>query len=162
MNRAEGSTAAQSERDGILANIHATVGLLAPRLDNIERSLTEGPKPTIPWHAIHDVWVPGALTASGTVDYADMFGPKDGYHWDLRKVNAWGFTAGTLTIYRNSTDGEQLAQVATAGTPATFSGNTFLGPRDRLIFVAASITGNVQFAVTAVEVATAWWPVYLA
>ena len=158
---AEGSGGAQAERDGILASLHATVGLLAPRLDSIEAKVDAGPQASIPWRAIHVVWVPGALSASGTVDYPDMWGPKDGYHRDVRRISAWGFTAGTITIYRNSASGEQLGVFTQTGS-YTFSGNAFLGPRDRLIFVAASITGNVQIAMTAVVVESAWWPVYVA
>ena len=158
---AEGNGGAQAERDGSLASVHATVGLLAPKIDAMASAAESGPAPTIPWRAIHYVWVPGALSASGTVDYPDVWGPKDGYHWDVRRISAWGFTAGTITIYRNSASGEQLGVFTSTGS-YTFSGNAFLGPRDRLIFVAASITGNVQIAMTAVEVETAWWPVYLA
>lgn len=121
------------------------------------------PMPRIPWAACHPVPIMGAivLTAgAGTLDAADQYAPKDPYWWDLRDLSIWGFTAGTVTVFKNSTSGTQLAVTSVPGD-FTWSAQKILGPRDRLIFVATGITGSVQFEGQAIEIETSWLPEYL-
>lgn len=121
------------------------------------------PTPRIPWAACHPVPIMGVipLTAgAGTLDAADLYAPKDPYWWDVRDLSVWGFTAGTVTVYKNSTSGTVLAVTSVAGD-FTWSAQKILGPRDRLIFGATGITGSVQFEGQAIEIETAWLPEYL-
>lgn len=121
------------------------------------------PRPRIPWRACHPVPILGAIPLSsgaGTLDQPDMYGPKDPYWWDLRDLVAYGFTAGTITVYLNSSAGQPLA-VATVVGEFTWSANHLLAPRDRLVFVASGITGNALVGGQAVEIETLWLPEYL-
>jgi hypothetical protein len=120
-------------------------------------------KPSIPWDSCHPVPILGQISitsGAGSVDYPDMYGPHDPYWWDVRSIKVWGFTAGTVTCYLNSTNGAQVFE-ATAPGEFTGSATTVLGPRDRLIFSATGITGTVSFGGQAIEIHTAWLPEYL-
>lgn len=120
-------------------------------------------RPRIPWAYCHPVPIIGAIpitAGAGTFDQPDMYGPKDPYWWDLRDLSLWGWTAGTVTVFKNSTSGSVLALTTTPGD-FTWSAQKILGPRDRLIFVATGITGSVQFEGQAIEVETSWLPEYL-
>ena len=153
------------EFGGLLADLTVAVGQLR------ERMAEPGPqKPRIPWPACHPVWFTGQipLTAgAGTLLNVNLYGPELNYWWDLRYVSVWGFTAGTVTIYRNglagSTLGEQLGQ--TTGVPGqfTWSAQTLLSPQDNLVFGATGINagGVVNVTGQAIEVETAWLPEYL-
>lgn len=120
-------------------------------------------RPRIPWEACHPVGPIGAVTlaaGAGTYDAADMLGPHDPYWWDLRRFAVWGFTAGTVQLWKNSAAGTQLGALNAIGN-ITWSTQELMAPRDRLIIVASGITGNVNFEVRAVEVESAWLPEYL-
>jgi hypothetical protein len=123
-----------------------------------------GPRePRIPWDACHPIWQTGAvpLTAgAGTLQQGNQYGPETPYWWDLRTISVWGFTAGTVTIYLNSVNGEQLGQASVPGQ-FTWSAQALLGPQDNLLISATGITGVVNVTIRAVEVATAWLPEYL-
>lgn len=121
------------------------------------------PAPRIPWASCHPVPVLGGIpltSGAGVLDLPDMYGPKDPFWWDLRDMSLFGWTAGTVTVYLNSTSGVILAQTTVPGD-FTWSAQKLLAPRDRLVFQAAGITGTVQFGGQAVEVETAWLPEYL-
>lgn len=118
------------------------------------------PRPRIPWESCHPIGPQGALAGSGTVDTPDMLGPHDPYWWDLRRFAAWGFTAGTVNIYKDNVNGIQLGSLAAPGN-ITWSAQELLAPRDRVIIVASSITGAVQWELRAIEVESRWLPEYL-
>jgi len=146
------------ELTGLLAELAVTLGSLKQAV-NGDRPR----KPVIPWEACHPVPILGTvqLTAgAGTLDQPDMYGPKDPYWWDLRSLGVWGFTAGTVTVFLNSANGQQLAAASTPGE-FDWSAQRILGPRDRLIFVAAGITGTAQLGGQAIEVETSWLAEYL-
>jgi hypothetical protein len=120
-------------------------------------------QPVIPWEACHPVGPQFAinLTAGAGIFFQpDLLGPSTGYWWDVRKFSAWGFTAGTVTVFKNVNGGEQVAQQSTAGM-TQWSGSELLAPDDALIVVAAGITGTVQCVLRAVEIATPWLSEYL-
>jgi len=87
---------------------------------------------------------------AGTLDLPDKFAAKTGYMWSVRRLTARGWTAGTVTAYRNSTSGEPVAPWPDPGGSAggavfTFGrGELLLKPGDRLVFAAAGITGTVN------------------
>lgn len=92
---------------------------------------------------IHRAPITYAATGSGTFDFPDRFGPKDGFKWDVRRIAISGFTAGTVTLLKNDpVNGPTLATWSQFGE-WTWSKQQWLESRDRLIFVAAGITGNV-------------------
>lgn len=121
------------------------------------------PRPRVPFDACYAVAILGGITlaaGAGTTDQADLYGPKDSYWWDLRRLACWGFTAGTVTVRLNDPNGSQVAVFTTPGE-FTWSAARLLAPRDRLIFVATGITGTVQFDGTAIQVLANWLADYL-
>jgi len=143
---------------GIMVELAATLGSVKQALDG-----DRARKPKIPWEACHPVSPQGAvvLTAgAGTFLQPDLMGPTTMYWWDLREITVWGFTAGSVTVFKNSTLGEQVAVFNTPGN-FTWSGQKFLRPDDDLKVSATGITGNVQFVVEAIEIETAWLAEYL-
>lgn len=84
------------------------------------------------------------VTGNGTVDLKDTMGAKTGYIWDVKRLTVNGFTAGSVTAYKNSALGEPVAPYP---APAVFTygkGQLLLGPDERLIFSGAGITGTWQ------------------
>jgi len=141
---------------GLVAQLTALAG-------GMQKQAQERYKPRIPWTACHPVGPQGAiaLTAgAGTFLQPDILGPTTMYWWDLRKITCWGFTAGTVTVYKNQVNGEQVGVFPSAGL-LQWGSSELLAPDDNLILVAAGITGSVQFVVRAIEVETAWLPEYL-
>lgn len=143
---------------GIIGELTVAVGQLRERMSGEAR-------PKIPWNACHPVWFTGAipLTAgAGTLGATqDNYGPTTPYWWDLRSLKAWGFTAGTVTVYRGpSAAGEQLAVFSAPGE-FTWSAQNFLAPEDDLLWSASGITGSVFITGQAVELEAAWLPEYL-
>lgn len=139
----------------LAAQIGITLGHIGDRLARIDRHQTFG------WEDVHPVPIgPQNLTASGTVDFPDQLGPRDGYWWDVRRISIWGFTAGTVAVYLNDPNGEQVGAATSAGQ-LTWGTSLLLGPRDRLIFVASNITGNVRIGGQAFEVKDTALPRYL-
>lgn len=93
-----------------------------------------------------------ALTAgAGTYDSPVKAGPVRGQCWDIRRLSAWGFTAGTVQAQLNAL--EPLAQWTGAAAPSTTLPATFgkgeiiLQPGDRITFTATGITGQVIIAI---------------
>ena len=145
---------------GLLADLTLAIG-------GLRESVRNGyAKPRIPWEACHPVWFTGSipLTAgAGTLLNINLYGPELPYWWDVRSVRTWGFTAGTVTVYRNnpgSLSGEQFGAAVTPGE-FSWSSQTLLGPQDGLVFGATGITGSVFVAGQAIEVAADWLPEYL-
>lgn len=120
------------------------------------------------WDAVHTVPIrAGALSnlvaASGVLDFPDRFGPHDGYWWDIGRLSAWGWTAGTVSVYLNDAtgSGELLATFTAPGQWSWGHRQMPLAPRDRMVFVATGITGSVYVAGSATEVEAAYWPEYV-
>lgn len=99
--------------------------------------------------------------AGTTIDLPDRLQPKDGYWWDVRRLNSWGWTAGSVNVCLNDPNGEVVGAFPQAGQ-FTWGGNILMGPRDRLIFVVTSnITGSLFIAGQVIEVAATILPQYL-
>lgn len=145
---------------GMLADLSLRVGQIADRLNGHPAD------PKIPWDACHPVWQTGSipLTAgAGTLLQSGLYGPELPYWWDVRSVRVWGFTAGTVTVYRNNPGSLSGEQFGTATTPGefTWSAQLLLAPQDSLVFGATGITGSVFVALQALEVKAEWLPEYL-
>lgn len=141
---------------GLLADLSLAVGSLGQQVKN-----SQALQPRVPWEACHPVGPLGAVTltaGAGTYDQPDVMGPKDPYWWDLRRFAAWGFTAGTVALFKNGTF-NQIGSLAAPGN-ITWGLQELLAPRDRLVVVASGITGSVTFEVRAMEVETQWLPEY--
>lgn len=92
------------------------------------------------------------LTAgAGALAMPDLVMAKTGYNWSIRRMVAVGFTAGTVTVWKNGiitgtavTAGEQLFTFPSAGTYTFGRGEMLLNEEDALVFSATGITGIVQ------------------
>lgn len=98
---------------------------------------------------------------AGTLVQPDLLGPHDGYAWDVRRLVAAGFSAGTVTAYLNFQADENLLYTWAAAGPAFFSTSIILGDSDALIFTATGITGTVTISGQAIQVPTLILPKYL-
>ena len=84
------------------------------------------------------------IPAAGTLDIPDAYMlAKTGYVASIRRISAWGFSAGSVAVYSASAAAELLAPFPSAGVITAGRGELLLQPGDRIIFVATGITGNV-------------------
>jgi hypothetical protein len=96
------------------------------------------------------------LTAgAGVLDLPQLLRPTLGRYWDVKTISATGFSAGTVAVYINGV-GLASRGVITSATLPLFYGKgqcALKGNSDRLVFVAAGITGTVSVSVQVVHVA---------
>lgn len=98
--------------------------------------------------AIRRVTFAGTITlaaGAGTDDQPDKLQAKTGYIWGIRRITANGFTAGTVTAYRNSAIGEPVMPFTVAAVNTLGRGELLLMPNDRLVWGATGITGTVSY-----------------
>ena len=114
--------------------------------------------------------IPVVLSAgAGTLDVPQLLRPTLGRYWDIQSVAAQGFTAGTVNGYINgsatsgASSGRLIAPFPTAGVLTFGSGPPALlrGGQDRLVFVAAGITGTVLISLEGTAVLDPWIGEYL-
>ncbi|SRR6516225_4090223 len=156
----EPAVGGHGELTGALAELVLKLGRFT---DQAEHAAHAGVNPRVPWESCHPIGPIGALTltaGAATLDQPDLLGPHDPYWWDLRRWSAWGFTAGTVSLFKNGATGTQLGSLSAPGN-VTWSSQEILAPRDRLVIVAAGITGAVQWEIRGVEVESRWLPEYL-
>lgn len=82
---------------------------------------------------------------NGTYDQADQLQAKAGFIWSIRRLTVQGFSAGTVTAYRNSTSGEPILPFPVPAVNTIGKGELLLMPNDRLVWLAAGISGTVTF-----------------
>jgi hypothetical protein len=153
------------EQGGPLLDVWAKIGV---SLETVGAELTEQRRrQNLLWDAVHEVPVPTQqIAGNGTIDVPQLLGPSGGYWWDVTRLTAAGFSAGTVTVYKNAVaDGNQLPSFPQAGV-VTFGRRMLLGPKERLLFVTAGITLNpgaagVSVGGDAIQVASWALPDYL-
>ena len=89
-------------------------------------------------------------TGAGVVFAQDQMGPTTGHHWSVRRLAAWGWTAGTVTVYRNAVQtgfgaaatltGEQWFTFPQPGTFTFGRGEMLLEPDDSLLISCSGVT----------------------
>lgn len=87
------------------------------------------------------------LAGNGVIDQPDALMAKTGYIWSLRRLACSGFTAGTVTVYKNSalTGAEPVAIFTAAPQVQTWGrGAILLMPGERLVLAGTGITGGFQ------------------
>lgn len=105
----------------------------------------------------------GSVTLSGgagTDDQPDKLQAKSGFIWSIRRLTITGFSAGSVTVFRNSASGEQLVPYPAAATNTFGKGEVKLLPNDRLVFSATGITGTVSYYGEADCMESWLWPFY--
>ena len=127
---------------GPLLDVRAELGV---RLESLTAAVAEqNDRAQRLLQAIHQVPLATKQIASnGTIDSPQDLGPSGGFWWDVRRVTAAGFSAGTVTVYKNAVvDGNQVLAFASAGVINMGKAHLLLGPKDRLVYVTANITLN--------------------
>ncbi len=154
---------ANPDQDGEPGFTGLALEALLGKLDGMTLARKGLAEPRIPWEACHPIWFTGSIPltgGAGTLLQSNLYGPELPYWWDVRSVALWGWTVGTVTIYRNSTSGEQFGAATTPGE-FTWGAQKLIGPQDSLVFGATGITGSVFVAGQAIEVESQWLPEYL-
>ena len=154
---------ANAERAAVSGSLDVTLGRLAGLLDrnDDDRRAREAMRRML-WPV--PITAPAMVLAggAGTLNVPDLLGPHDGYYWDVRRITAASFTAGTVTAYLNFVaDANQLFTFTQAGTLIFGSGALILSDSDALIFTGAGITGNVTISGQATNVPSPLLPEYL-
>ena len=81
----------------------------------------------------------------GILDVPDAYMlARTGYNASIRRLSAWGFSAGNVQVYLESPAGELLCPFSSAGVNTVGRGEMLLQPGERIVWVAAGITGFVQ------------------
>jgi hypothetical protein len=129
----------------VFAGLGAQLGRVASMMEDRERRKRRL------FEALHQVPVGPAnipvAAGAGVFQQIEMFGPKAGYMWSVRAMVLSGFTAGTVTVYKNATlvggvlaGGEPWIPFASAGLATFGRGERVLDQNDSLLFVATGIT----------------------
>jgi hypothetical protein len=141
-----------------ISQLAATVGQLGARLDRqmmAEREANE---------AFRQVEFAGTITltaGAGTLQDFNRFGCPSAYFWSIRRLTAQGFTAGTVTAYRDSTSGEPLCPFAAAAVNTFGKGELVVKSMSQIVWSAASITGTVSVWGVADQFYAAQFPWYM-
>jgi hypothetical protein len=152
---------------GMFASLHNHLGRIAgnlpdPRRERMRRSQSV-------WSVTIDP-VPVPLTSgAGVLDLPQLLGPGRGRNWAVHTISATGFTAGTVSGWVNVPviasgvpAGALRAPFTAAGVLNFGKGQLNLrGGQDRLVFIAAGITGTVLISLEAIAVADEYWSDYL-
>jgi hypothetical protein len=100
-------------------------------------------------------------TGAGNLGSPAMFGPRMGQFWDIKYMVASGFTAGTVSVYLNSVNGDLIYGFPSAGSATFGKGQMFLQPGDRFHFSATGITGTVAVSFGGVQMSSEFVGDYL-
>ena len=82
-----------------------------------------------------------AQTGDGTLDQPDAMMAKTGYTWSLRRLTVYGFTQGSVIVYKNAAGGEPLMPYPVAAVNTFSKGQVMLRPGERLVAVG---TGTAE------------------
>ena len=75
----------------------------------------------------------------------DKLQAKTGYVWGIRRITAQGFSAGTVTAYRNDVLGEPVMPFPVPAVNTIGRGEIMLMPGDALVWNATGITAAAGF-----------------
>jgi hypothetical protein len=128
----------------------ASIGQLAAAVNGLTRRMELSPVARVN-ESFRRIEFGGSVTlaaGAGTLQDFNRFGCPAGYYWSIRRLTVSGFTAGQVTVYRDSATGEPLwtllAPASGSITVETFGkGHIILKSMSQLIWSAASITGTV-------------------
>lgn len=135
------------------ASLSIQIGRLAGAIERQRQAdgqrLIDRSHAIFPWE-LNPISAPG----NGTIDQPSLLSPNDGYMWDLRRLTAASFTAGTVTVSRQGAgvDATILFVFTSAGSWFPGSGNVMLNGNDRLVFAAAGIVGTVTISGSVINI----------
>lgn len=142
----------------LLVSVNASLGRVAAALEAQQRQQDQLNQliypldiPPVPWPVI-------GSTVQTTLDQPELFGPKLGTTWDIRRLVLTASAAGTVNVCRNSPFGDILVPftVTAAGTQTLFVPTKALLLRggERLVFVASGTNIATNIAVGGMSIAT--------
>ncbi len=155
---AEGNGAAPGARAEILADLRAHVSLLAGKLDARE---SKEERRSALMRQLQSMPLPSQqITGNQTVNQPDLYGPHDGYQWDLKRLTVKGMTGGTIICYNTlAADAYQIAAWTQDGS-WTYNGEV-LNDSENLIFVATSVTGTATISGRVINIPAPLVPEYI-
>jgi hypothetical protein len=96
---------------------------------------------------------PYLIPASGLLDDSRTFSPEQEFIWDITRITAQGFSAGTVTTYYTSVGDEQLFEFTEAGTYLPGPKQVFVWDQTtRLVFQSAGLTGSAFVSIAYISV----------
>lgn len=93
--------------------------------------------------ALSQVWSAGDIPISNGSGLSNSRGKnqaRTGFCWSVRRLTVAGFTAGTVTAYRNDPSGEPMAPFPQAAVFTFGRGEMMLMPDDALVWSATGVT----------------------
>lgn len=88
------------------------------------------------------------VTTSQTVDLPNILGPRTGWYWDIHTIIGQGVSAGSITVYKNSANGEQWATFNSSGQVNWGKLQFLLTAGDRLVLVGSASLPATGAAIT--------------
>lgn len=102
-------------------------------------------------------------TTNGSLNQPELAGPRSGYAWEVRRVTANTFSAGTVQCYVDSNLAPQnlVLPFSQSGVNYPGGGNLILNRGHWLVFGATAITGNADISIGVIEIEERWLAAYL-
>lgn len=114
--------------------------------------------------AVRDVHQAGQITlvsGAGTLQDFNRFGVPQGYWWAIYRLTAQGFSAGTVTAYEDSVNGEPLMPFTVPAVNILSKSSTILHSMSQVVWQASGITGSVNVWLRAVQFEAWLWPWFI-
>ena len=141
-----------------LDGLAVKVGGLCDRMDREQLARKRANEAIRPW------WQAGQITltaGAGTLQDFNRFGCPLGYKLSIRRITAYGFTAGTVIAYTDSVNGEPVMPFPSAAVNTAGKGELLLNAMSQLVWSATGITGTVNVW-AAGDLMEEWlWPWYI-
>ena len=149
---------------GIEADVQVAVAInrLCDRLDR--QQMTRAARANEAYRQAEFSGTVTLASGAGTLQDFNRFGCPQGYTWSVRRLAAAGFTAGTLTAYKDATAGEPVAVFvgAAAIVPQYYGkGDLVIKSMSQLVWSATGITGTVQLWGAADQIESWLLPSYI-
>jgi len=83
------------------------------------------------------------VNGTSTISHVEPHGPPAGFYWSIRRLTAYGYTAGTVTVFKDSPDGvngEPLVAFPEAAVYTFGKGEMLLNPNTTLVLSWSGIT----------------------
>jgi hypothetical protein len=96
-----------------------------------------------------------------TLDIPNLLGPVTGQAWSIGRISIFGFTAGSVSVFIDSVNGNQVDLLSAAGSLKYGKGQLALTAGHRLVFSSTGLTGTPIINVFGVQMAESLLPEYL-
>lgn len=94
-----------------------------------------------------------AIPASNILDDVNNLAPEKFFVWDVFRVSIQGFSAGSVAMYYNSAQDDEIANFTQAGSFFFNTGNVFVRDRgESLVFQATGLTGTAYVSMSGLSI----------